>query len=62
MKRTIAAISLLGLLAAAGLGQTNPPDNLVINSDLEQGQAGGSAKGWHTQKEGGAEGTVALTD
>lgn len=62
VRRRLAAIALFGLLTVVAFGQDGPPDNLVVNSDLEQGQAGGSAKGWHTQKEGGAEGTVALTD
>ena len=40
MRRLLAALPFLGVLTTVAFG--SEPGNLVVNSDLEQGQAGGN--------------------
>ncbi len=44
------------------LSGTATPQNIITNSSFEKGVVGGLPVGWFYEKEGGAEGTVAITD
>lgn len=50
------------LLCAISLQEWAIAQNTVTNSGLEIGEVGSLPKGWGSQKEGGAEGKVILTD
>jgi len=55
-------LSILLFLAAIGLPEWAIARNIVSNPGLEIGEVGGLPERWESQKEGGAEGRVILTD
>ncbi|MCD6506199.1 hypothetical protein J7M22_06195 [Candidatus Poribacteria bacterium] len=55
-------LSILLFLAVIGLPEWAIARNIVSNPGLEIGEVGGLPKRWESQKEGGAEGRVILTD
>lgn len=50
------------MLCSAPLASAADGQNLVQNSDCEEGDIGQMPKGWQAQAEGGAQGKVSLTD